>query len=413
MTAEAEQRQRRKRRPQLTDTMIAALPRKAAPYFHPDPELGKHGIRVRPEGPGTYTVVTRDIYKKQRWIKIGRADQMNIAEARDKARSVIKRVEEGQSPFPEPPSKPDSVADVVETYFKRSVEKRGLRTAGEKRRIIDTHVLPVWRERPFAAIGRSDIARLCDAVEDGHGSWVADTVLVELSSIARWYATRHDTYIPPFVASMKRVSGDDRERKRVLDDAEIRKVWAAASDASTYGALVRVLLLTGQRREKVATMKWRDLAPDGTWTIATENREKNNPGKLLLPEAALAVIRTLPRFASNPHVFAASRGVGPIRHFAQAKAAFDKTCGVSNWTLHDLRRTARTLMSRKDVGVARHVAELVLGHAIRGVEGIYDQHHYYKEKAEALSKLAAEIERIVNLPEPADNVRTMRRKAAS
>jgi integrase len=397
MGAEAARRQRRK---QLTDKMVSELPRRSAVYFFPDPELPKHGVRVRPDGPGSYTIITRDPYRKQRWVKIGSTAEMKIAEARDVARSVIKRVEQGLDPFPAPPVKPDTVAAVVDMYFKRYVEARGLRTAKEKRRIIETHVLSVWRDRPFAAIGRGDIARLCDAVEDGHGVWVADTVLVELSAIARWYATRHDTYQPPFVAGMKRVSGEDRKRSRVLGDDEIRRVWAAACDAGTYGALVKLLLLTAQRREKVTTMKWSELAPDGTWTIATAKREKNNPGVLVLPKAALAVINSLPRFAGNPHVFAASRGVGPISHFAAAKADFDKACGVSDWTLHDLRRTARSLMSRANV--RPDIAERVLGHARKGVEGVYDHHPFTEEKANALRRLAALIDGIVN--PPTDNV---------
>jgi integrase len=401
---------KRAKRQTLTDNKAKNLPRKQKPYFFPDPEMPKHGVRVRPSGPGSYTVVVRDAYKKQRWVKIGNTSEMTIEEAREIARGVVKRLKAGEEPFAPPPTKPDSVADVVEMYFKRHVEAKGFRTAGEKRRILDTHVLPVWRDRPFAAIGRGDIARLCDAVEDGHGSWVADTVLVELSAIARWYATRHDTYQPPFVAGMKRVTGEDRKRSRVLSDDEIRRVWAAAGDAGPYGALVKTLMLTAQRREKVATMKWRDLAPDGTWTIATEKREKNNPGMLVLPEAALAVINSLPRFAGNPHIFAAGRGVGPISHFASAKAAFDQACRVAKkWTLHDLRRTARSLLSRAKV--RPDIAERVLGHARRGVEGVYDHHPFTEEKADALCKLAALVERIVN--PPSGNVVALHEAAAS
>jgi len=400
LSIEPKRGQRKKPLPKLTDKMVIELPRREKPYFHPDPELPKHGVRVRLTGPGTYTVVMRDAYKKQRWVRIGSTSEMDIEPAREIARAVIKRLKAGEEPFAPPPTKPDSVADVVEMYFKRHVETKGFRTAGEKRRIIDTHVLPVWRDRPFTAIGRGDIAKLCDAVEDGHGAWVADTVLVELSAIARWYATRHDTYQPPFVAGMKRVSSEDRKRSRALSDEEIRRLWAAAGDAGTYGALVKLLLLTAQRREKVTTMKWRDLAPDGVWTIATAKREKNNPGVLVLPKAALAVINSLPRFACNPHVLAASRGVGPISHFAAAKADFDKACRVSNWTLHDLRRTARSLISRANV--RPDIAERVLGHARKGVEGVYDRHPFTDEKADALRRLAALIDVIVN--GPTDNV---------
>ena len=393
MTAQLVRRPRRKK---LTDKMVSELPRRSATYFFPDPELPKLGVRVRPTGPGSYTVITRDPYRKQRWIKIGSTAEMKIEKAREAAREVIQRVERGLEPFPAPPVRPDSVSDVVDMYFRRHVEARGLRTGREKRRIIDLHVLPVWRHRPFAEIGRGDIARLCDAVEDGHGAWVADSVLVELSSIARWYAARHNTYQPPFVAGMKRVSGEARKRNRVFDDAEIRKVWAAAGDAGSYGALIKVLLLTGQRREKVATMRWSDITKDGTWTIPIAPREKGTPGVLRLPQAALTVINSLPRFVSNPHVFAASRGAGPIRHFAQLKADIDKTCGVKNWVLHDLRRCSRSLLSR--AGVRPDIGERVLGHVQKGVEGVYDKFEYREEKADALQRLAALIETIINPP---------------
>jgi hypothetical protein len=90
-----QQRQRRPRRKVLTDAMVAALPRRPKPYFHPDPELPKHGIRVRPTGPGAYTVITRDPFGKQRWTKTGSTAEKTIGEARDIARVVIGRVEQG------------------------------------------------------------------------------------------------------------------------------------------------------------------------------------------------------------------------------------------------------------------------------------------------------------------------------
>jgi integrase len=91
---------------------------------------------------------------------------------------------------------------------------------------------------------------------------------------------------------------------------------------------------------------------------------------------------------------------------SKRKAAFDKQAGISkNWTIHDLRRTARSLMSR--AGVRPDIAERVLGHSIKGVEGTYDRHSYREEKAHALRVLASLIENIVN--PPADNVRRLNR----
>jgi integrase len=307
---------------------------------------------------------------------------------------VIKRISAGLDPFEPPPVKPDTVADVIETYLKRHVAARGLRTEYEIRRLLTAHVLPRWRDRPFAEIRRSDVARLLDAIEDERGAWAADGTLAILRGVASWYADRTDDYQPPFSRGMRRVPEDARKRSRILDDGELRRVWGAAG-STTFGTMVKLLLLTGQRRDKVVTMRWADVSPGGVWKIATSRGEKRNAGTLRLPPQALAIIHARPRFASNPHVFAGS-GAGPTSNFYKDKKALDQASGTSGWTLHDLRRTARSLMSR--AGVRPDVAERVLGHAIAGVEGVYDRYPYDDEKADALVQLAALIERIVDPP---------------
>src|SRR5262249_18037323 len=127
-----------------------------------------------------------------------------------------------------------------------------------------------------------------------------------------------------------------------------------------------------------------------------------------LPALALAIIQVQPRFASNPYVFAASRGDGPMNGFFKVKMQFDERCGVSGWTLHDLRRCARSLLSRARVD--NHIAKRTLGHVQRGVEGIYDRHRYDAEKADALRRLAALIENIVSPVDPAKVVSIGRRR---
>ena len=121
-------------------------------------------------------------------------------------------------------------------------------------------------------------------------------------------------------------------------------------------------LLTAQRREKVVTMRWEDLGLDGEWRIPTAEREKGTAGSLVLPEIALEIVKAQPRFASNPYVLA-GRGSSYIQGQSKRKAQFDaKLPAMPNWTVHDLRRTARSLMSR--AGIRPDIAERVLGHAI-------------------------------------------------
>jgi integrase len=147
-------------------------------------------------------------------------------------------------------------------------------------------------------------------------------------------------------------------------------------------------------------MKWSDLAGD-EWTIAVADREKGTPGKLKLSSAALAIIERQPHVMGSPYVFA-GRGRGPFYSFSQRKRELDAKlpADIPDLTLHDLRRTAKSLMAR--AGVTPHVSERVLGHAIAGVEGVYDVHDYTNEKADALAKLAALVETIIN--PPTDNV---------
>jgi len=384
-------RQRRKRRQTLSDLQVAALLRK--PGFHPDPELGKFGVRVRPSGAAAYYIICRDKQtRRQKWVRVCSVGEMLIEAAREKAKPMIARVMAGLPPVEPPPIQPDSAADVIENFLKRHVEKNKLRSADEVQRILKTYVLPRWADRPFAEIKRSDIAALLDSIEDENGAWMADAVLAQLRSVSAWFASRNDDYVPPFVRGMKRVAAHERQRSRILNDDELRSVWRATD--GVFGGLVKTLLLTAQRRDKCATMKWIDLS-DGVWTIASEPREKTNAGMLKLPQAVLDIIAAQPRYVSNPYVFAGAGG-GSTANFSADKKHLDKASGVTGWVLHDLRRTARSLMSRANIS-SEH-AERCLGHSIKGVEGTYNRHDFFKEKGDALAKLASLIELIVNPP---------------
>jgi integrase len=205
---------------------------------------------------------------------------------------------------------------------------------------------------------------------------------------------RVDDYVSPFAKVKRRVPKEARKRTKALTDDEIRAIWRTAETAGAYGALVRLLLLTAQRREKVISMRRADISPDGAWTVPSAAREKGTGGKLKLPDAALGIINALPRFVGDDRVFPATHGSGPFSNLSREKATFDQRCGVTGWVLHDLRAAARSLMSR--AGVRPDIAERVLGHAVAGVVGVYDRHAYLDEKADALQRLAKLIEHIVN-----------------
>ena len=205
-----------------------------------------------------------------------------------------------------------------------------------------------------------------------------------------------------------RANPKERARTRVLSDEEIRAVWPALGEAGTFGAFVKMLLFTAQRRDEVAYMSRKEIGSDGIWTIPAERYKTKRPNFVPLSEAALAVIEAQPTIEDSDYVFS-SRAKTPFSGFGKSKAALDtavytamqkrakkgaKVEALPNWTLHDLRRTGKTLMVR--AGVRPDISERVLGHVIAGVEGIYDRHSYADEKRDALKKLAAQIERILN-----------------
>lgn len=380
----------------LTDRGVAALKPRSQRFALPDPELVGHYVRVQPSGAKSFAAIARTPAGKQVWTNIGTAQVISIDEAREAAREIIKRIRAG---LPAVETASETVADVAGNWIKRHVEPNGLRSQREIRRMLDSHILPAWRDREFVGIKRSDVAKLLDHVEDKHGARAADYVLNVVRSIANWYAARTDDYVPPIARGMRRQAPSEQARARILDDDEIRLIWQLTESAGAFGAIVRLALLTAQRRSKVAEMRWADVSSDGEWTIPQVAREKGAGGVLQLPAVALAIIRAQARIGHNPHVFAGRGNSGPFKGLGQAKAVLDSKlpAKMPGWTLHDLRRTARSLMSR--AGVRPDVAERVLGHAIAGVGGVYDRHSYAAEKAEALQRLASVIREIIDHPQ--------------
>lgn len=330
-------------------------------------------------------------------VKAGR----DPAADRDAARHEAARVKANGGPL--------TIARLADAFIERYARRRN-RSWAEYRRILDVYVKPVWGNRPVEGIRRADVNGLLDRVEDHNGAVMADHVLAIVRKMFAWHAARDDAFNSPIVRGMARTKPRERARDRTLTDAEIRAVWRAAEAAPLpYGALVRTLLLTGQRRDEVASMRWGEVVGD-VWTIPAERYKTKRANVVPLTDDVRAILDSLPRIAvedgtvAGTFVFSTS-GSKPFSGFSKAKTALDAACGVTGWTLHDLRRTARTLMVRANV--RPDVAERVLGHVIGGVAGVYDRHDYLAEKRHALEALAGEVRRI--LAEPPGNVVPIRR----
>jgi integrase len=329
---------------------------------------------------------------------IAAVGEIDLATARDKARAWLVKIRKGDKP----PSvrvlrvvtpKAETFEQVVTKFLEQHVHRNSLRTAHEVERIIHKDLMPLWRTREFKSIRRGDVARMLDAKES-HAPVQADYILSVLSKLCNWYMVR----------GMRRTKPSQRARHRIFDDNELRLFWQATGEVTTYGAFVRTALLTAQRRTKVLEMRWSDINDEGVWIIPSAHREKCNAKTLGLTRLALDVIDSQPQREDSEFIFA-GLGATPIDGLSKMKRALDERMEELNgapippWVVHDLRRTARSLLAR--AGVRPDICERVLGHAIPGVWGVYDRYSYEDEKTEALLKLSDLIERIIA---PADNV---------
>jgi integrase len=303
----------------------------------------------------------------------------------------------------------DTFAAVVEKYFQIECglkrDNGGVsfntthRTA--KRRLADLErlVLPRIGSRPITLIKRSEVVAVLDKIQQENGPVMADRTLGVMRRLFNWHAARTDDFRSPVVRGMARAKTNPRQR--ILTDDEIRKVWV--DGPGPFPALIKFLLLTGARRNEAAMMVCGEVT-DGVWELPAERNKTGLPLHRPLSAAALAVIES--QRNASPFAFTAN-GKMAFSDFTRSKEKFDRQTGTKNWCLHDLRRTARSLMSRAQVP-ERH-AEESLGHVIGGIKRVYDVHSYFDEKRIAFQKLAALLDRIVN-PPPANVVTQLHRK---
>jgi integrase len=358
-----------------------------------DTNVPSFGLMVTDKGARSYVIQYR-AHGRSRRITLD-ADALSLDEARREARKHLGDVAKGGDPLSEKRRQSAAAADtlqaIADSYFRREGKK--IRTADDRRRTLERLVFPKLGQVPINDITRADIVRLLDRVEDDSGPVMADRTLAYLRKILNWHATRSE-YRSPIVRGMARTKPAERARDRILSDGEIRAVWQAAEKKhGPFTALVKFILLTGARRSEAAGMTRSELT-GSDWLIPGGRHKSKREFLLPLSKAAMDVIAAIPVIGDmkDGPIFTTD-GQSPISGFSKFKRGLDKASGVTGWTLHDCRRTARSLMSRS--GVPADHCERAIGHVIPGVRGVYDRHAYYREKQSALEALAGEIAAIV------------------
>jgi integrase len=385
-----------------------------------DHEIKGFVARRLKSGVATYGFRYRDkATGRQRWIGLGLHGSITADEARGLAKKRAGEVADGRDPAAERETErakaeqakhadANTVTALLDNFVERYVRKNGLRRGYEVERIFDRYVRPRIGKKPIYELRRRDMVEMLDTIEDENGPVMADRVLAHVRKAFNWQAARDDQFVPPIVRGMARTKPGERARKRILSDEEIRDLWKALDEAKVpepHPRLLRALLLTAQRRDEVAGMRWEEIEHE-TWIIPAERYKTNVPNAVPLTDAAR---RLLGKPQKKGFIFSTTGGKRPFSGFSKSKRALDEKIAelrkkddrrpMPHWVTHDLRRTARSLMSR--AGVPSDIAERVLGHAIPGVRRVYDRHSYEAEKRDALERLAALVDRILN---PAPNV---------
>jgi len=250
---------------------------------------------------------------------------------------------------------------------------------------------------------RRDIVEMLDRIEDENGPVMADRTLAHVRKCFNWWMVQDEDFKSPVVRGMARTKPSERERERVLADDEIRDVWAAlelVKGPACFAAYVKTLLLTMTRRNEASDMHADELDGD-VWVIPASRYKNKQDHAIPLSDAAQ---KTFP--SGKGFLFSTTDGKKAFSGFSKAKVELDRQIAkirkaegrakLARWTLHDLRRTGRTLMSR--AGVPDDHAERAMGHKIGGVRGTYDRYAYLDEKRRAFEALAGLVALILNPP---------------
>jgi integrase len=375
----------------------------------PDSTPGLY-LQLQPSGHRSWAVRYRFNGRPSK-LTIGAWPAVSLADARVAATRAREQAAKGMDParakadakIRTDAAKADTVTSICENYLKREGGK--LRTFDQRVSILKRQVYPVLGSRPIGEIRRSEIVHLLDKVEDNSGPRAADVTLGVLRRIFHWHEKRTDEFRSPIIRGMARQNAKDHRRERILDDDEIRRLWATTADGQSFSALIRFALLTSARRNEIAGMRRDEIDGDGIWTLPAARSKTKTEIIRPLSKAALAILAGMPRIDGCDYPFTLN-AASPLASFSDPKAKLDVASGVTNWRLHDLRRTARSLLSR--AGIHIDTAEKCLGHSRGDIVERYDRHSYTREMRDAFEALAAQIETIVNPPKGA--VIPMRRR---
>jgi integrase len=414
----------------------------------------QRGLAVRVTSSGSKSYLAQYTYagKRQR-VPLGSCGAVSLADARAATKAIMGDVARGLDPAAirkaeaaaaraEADRQAMTLSVLVDTWKTMHLAGKRPRYAAEAVRAVEHAFAKHW-DKPAEHLDRSSVVRVLDALAKNGSVAMASRTAAYGRACFGWGLKRSQVHTNPFtdLPTMGAVS----KRDRVLTDDELAEIWrATALVTSPFSHLVRVLMLTGQRREEVAGMAWGELSSDKTvWTIPASRTKNAQPHIVPLSTAVQGIVKAMPRRKALvrtehgaekpkdlPFVFAGE--VGMFGGWSKAKAALDdkilearrtaaekagedieKVVSLPGWRLHDLRRTMATGLQR--LGVRLEVTEAVLNHVSgsrAGIVGVYQRHDWANEKEAALHAWAAYMAEVVSGRPAQSNVKKFAKQSA-
>jgi integrase len=344
------------------------------------------GIRVLKSGRRSWVFQYRDENSRTRRVALGDVSAVGLDAAREAARQLAAKVTQGGNPSVERKRKRQaaSVLDLVQAYLAHAATYQRSRSYKETERHLLRHASPLHHER-VEAVHRRDIAELLEKVVKRSGLIAANRVRAALSALWSW-GLRSGLIEADSNPVAFTVRQPERPRERTLTDAELKAIWKGTDGDSDYARIVRLLLVTGCRREEIGGLRRDEILADRLAIGAKRMKGGALHEVPLLPMIA-AALPVQSDANSSECVF--GRGGAGFSGWSKAKKALDakiakESTALPSWGLHDLRRTFSTRLH--DAGVEPLVVEALLAHKQHGVAGVYNRASFWVAKRTALTR---------------------------
>lgn len=381
------------------------------------PDGGKGGapglyLVVQPSGAKSWSYRYRSpLDAKPKKFTIGPYPAFGLSDARGAAEDMRRLVKSGGDPGEEKRAAKARAADrsrdvsvLLDDFIKEHADAKRASTAKLMKQQIEADVRPYWGKRRIETITRADIKALLKRITDRGADVHSNRVFSLVRKFLNWCVNDAEVIGASPALGMKRPA-DEAARERVLSPDELRWLWKATAEAGNFGACVRLLLLTGQRRMEVGGMKRSELAlqvQQPSWTIPSPRTKNGRANLVPLTETALEALATVKQIGKSDLVFT-SNGEVPSSGWSKSKGALDAIMlakaneeaieagrepleALPPWSLHDLRRTCATGLA--SLRQPPHVIEAVLNHktgVIAGIAAVYNVFEYRDERLAALT----------------------------